>query len=121
MQIDHRGEDDDNHDSFVNQMPFTNAGKFALSIEEETKYGGTQGAIVISGHVLLNQCGTLLTRRKHQPKGNSRHKFFPRRICATSIGTSIPLMYPEGVLFPSFHWKTAGDNCSIVGCIPSPL
>ena len=30
-------------------------------------------------------------------------------------------MYPEGILFPSIHWKMAIDNCSIVGAIPAPL
>ena len=30
-------------------------------------------------------------------------------------------MYPEGILFPSIHWKTAPDKCSIVGSLPAPL
>ena len=30
-------------------------------------------------------------------------------------------MYPEGVLFPSIHWKMAPDKCSILGCIPASL
>ena len=32
-------------------MPFTNAGGFLFNVEEETKYGRTQGDIVIGGHV----------------------------------------------------------------------
>ena len=86
-----------------------------------TEYGGTFGNIRISGHVLLNQCGSLLTRKKYQLKGNSRHRFFLQRLCATSHGSSIPLMYPEGTLFPSIHWMMAPDNCAIVGCLPVPL
>ena len=101
--------------------PTTNAGDTAFTIEETTKYGGTSGKIHIAGHVLLNQCGTLLTRKKHQIKGSSRHNYFLQRICATSPGTCIPLMYPEGVLFPSIHWKSAPNNCSIIGCIPASL
>ena len=106
---------------FVSDIPTTNAGEMAYEIEEETEYGGTFGNIKISGHVLLNQCGTLLTRKKHQIKGSSRHNFFIQKIIATCRGSSIPLMYPEGILFPSIHWKMAPNNCSIVGCIPVPL
>ena len=40
---------------------------------------------------------------------------------ATCRGSAVPLMYPEGVLFPSIHWMMAPDKCSIVGCIPAPL
>ena len=42
-------------------VPTTNAGDTVLAIEEETAYGGSFGNIKISGHVLLNQCGTLLS------------------------------------------------------------
>lgn len=44
-------------------IPTTNAGEEAYTIEEETKYGGSEGNIVISGHMMLNQCGSLLTRK----------------------------------------------------------
>ena len=30
-------------------------------------------------------------------------------------------MHPEGMLFPSTHWKSASDGCAIAGCIPAPL
>ena len=46
---------------------------------------------------------------------------FLQRIVVTNHGSSVPLMYPEGILFPSIHWKTAPDNCSIIGCLPVPL
>ena len=88
-----------------NVIPTTNAGEIAYVIEEETRYGGSCDNITISGHVLLNQCGTttLLTRKEHQIKGSSKHNFFLQKIVATSNGSSIPLMYPEGILFPSIH------------------
>ena len=104
-----------------NVIPTTNSGEVAHYVEETTIYGGSQGKLTISGHVLLNQCGSLLTRKKHELKGSSKHHFFLQRIVATSEGSSIPLMYPEGILFPSIHWKMANDNCSILGCIPAPL
>ena len=50
---------------FLNDIPTTNAGQVALEVEETvTEYGGTFGNIRISGHVLLNQCRSLLTRKK---------------------------------------------------------
>ena len=107
---------------FVNDIATTNAAQIPMQIEETvTEYGGTFGNIRIAGHVLLNQCGTLLTRKKYQLKGSSRHRFFLQRLCATSCNSSIPLMYPEGTLFPSIHWKMAPDKCAIVGCLPVPL
>ena len=103
-------------------IPTTNAGEVLMEVEEMvTEYGGTFGNIRISGHVILNQVGTLLTRKKYQIKGSSRHRFFLQRLCATAPGSSIPLMYPEGALFPSIHWKMAPDNCAVVGCLPVPL
>ena len=104
-----------------NMIPTTNVGEIAHCVEQTTIYGGSQGKLTISGHVLLNQCGSLLTRQKHELKGSSKHHFFLQKIVATSNGSSIPLMYPEGILFPSIHWKMANDNCSILGCIPAPL
>ena len=123
--------DNDNHhqsnnenmitDQMVDFIPTTNAGDRAFEIVHETEYGGAFGNITISGSVLLNQCGTLLTRKKHQIKGSSRHHFFLQKLVASSHGSTIPLMYPEVVLFPSIHWCMAHDNCSILGCIPAPL
>ena len=97
-----------------------NVGDVARMIKE-TIYGGSFGNITISGHVLLNQCGTLLLRGKHQIKGSSRHYFPLQRIVVTTHGSSVPLMYPEGISFPSIHWKIAPNKCSIVGCLPTPL
>ena len=59
-----------------NVIPTTNAGDIAFVIEEQTRYGGSCDNITVAGHVLLNQCGTLLTRKEHQIKGSSKHNFF---------------------------------------------
>ena len=115
------GNKNDQNLDLTSNLPTTNAGELALTIVHETTYAGTFGNMIVSGHVLLNQCGTLLTRKKHQIKGSSKHHFFLQKIVATCHGSSVPLMYPEGVLFPSIHWKTAPDKLSIVGCLPAPL
>ena len=106
---------------YVESFPTTNAGELAYEVDQQTEYGGTLRDIVVGGATFLNQCGTYLTRKTHQIKGSSRHNYFLQRICATTVGESIPIMYPEGILFPSIHWKMAIDNCSIVGAILAPL
>ena len=44
-----------------------------------------------------------------------------KKLTSLSKFKSIPLLYPEGMLFPSIHWKLANDKCFIVGAIPSSL
>ena len=115
---------DDNHEDSEDEFPFiptTDAGELAVEIDNETEYGGIGNEFKINGSVILNQCGSLLTRKTHELKGSSYHKHFLQRMCATTTGSSIPLLYPEGMLFPSIHWKAAEDKCSIVGAIPSSL
>ena len=113
--------DENDFDADIGFIPTSDAGEVFYEVEEETGYGGIFNEMQISGSVFMNQCGTLLTRKTHELKGSSLHKNFLQRICSTTLGTSIPLLYPEGMLFPSLHWKAAGDNCSLVGSIPAPL
>ena len=48
-------------------------------------------------------------------------KYFLQRLVSSSLGESIPLLYPEGMLFPSIFWKMV-ENCgSIIGSLPSCL
>ena len=88
--------DEYNLSYFVNKIPTTNTGELAHCIEEETRCGGTFGNIKISGRILLNQCGTMFTRKKYHIKGRSRHKLSLQKIIATCHGSSIPLIYPGG-------------------------
>ena len=48
-----------------NKVPTKNDGELAYIYDKETQYGGTFVNIKISGHVLLNQCGTIFTRKKY--------------------------------------------------------
>ena len=88
-----------------NQVPTKNAGELAYIVDKEIQYCGTFVKIKISGHILLNQCGILLKQKKYQIKGIRLYKIFIQSICVTINGLSIPLMYPEGILSPSIHWK----------------
>ena len=71
-----------------------------------------------NGHVLLNQTGKLLTRKNRNMNTNKYQKSFVQSIAATVNGNCIPLLYPEGMLFPSIFWKTLNDG-SIIGATPS--
>jgi len=72
----------------------------------------------IGGHVVLNNCGTLLVRKKRKLTGTRQEQNFMQRLASAYVGRTIPLVYPEGMLFPSVFWK---DDCrgeSILGALP---
>jgi hypothetical protein len=102
-------------------IPTTDTGEYAYVVEDQNITSGRYNDVVVSGNVVMNQCGTLLTRKKHQIKGSSVHKWFMQRICATNIGTSIPLLYPEAMLFPSLFYMMVQNNGSFCGAFPSAL
>ena len=52
----------------------------------------------VSGHVILNFVGTILTRQRRQVKSSSIHKYFLQRLFSTSIGKSFSLLYPEAMI-----------------------
>ena len=107
----------DEEDSFgeIDDMSTTSAGDLPFEVIDVTP----KKAVHISGHVILNQCGSVLTRKKHELKGSSLHKHFLQRICATSDGKAVSLLYPEGMLFPSIFYNMV--NGVIIGAIPAPL
>ena len=119
----HHDNNDNDLDIISKQLwDSTNTGEFVYEVEgDEDKKKGIMNDITINGHVILNQCGSLLTRKRHMIKGNKKQNYFIQKLCAISTGASIPLMYPEAMLFPSIFWKAAKDSLSIAGAIPSPL
>ena len=71
-------------------------------------------------HIVLNQCGTLLVRDRHELRGGKKEQFFLQKLVSSST-TTIPLLYPEGMLFPSIFYSAAKDGYSIVGAMPSAI
>ena len=69
----------------------------------------------------MNQCGSLLTRKNHRINGLKSQKYFLQRIFATLICESIPLIYLEGMLFPSIFYAMVPDYDFIIGSIHSSL
>ena len=108
--------DEDANDLSFDSFPSTNIGEFAFEVEEEIPKKG----VYVSGHVILNQCGSILTRKTHQIKGSSLQMFFLQYICPTIPGKSIPLLYSEGTMFPDIFYKTEKYG-SIIGEIPASM
>ncbi len=113
-------EEEQNIDSVPN-VPATDAGIYPFEVTEAEESTTALQDLIVTGNVLLNQCGTLLTRNNHQIKGSSRGKLLMQRICATTLGKSVPLLQPEASLFPSIFWKMVPNDCVISGAIPTPL
>ena len=70
-----------------------------------------------SGHYLLNHHLRVLTRYSNAPKPPVTTLQMLQSICSKSPQFSVPLLYPEGMLFPTIFWAQA--NNSIIGAIPS--
>jgi len=101
---------------FCQFIPTTNA----LSNPKKVTTQNTNWLVHTNGHVLLNQTGKLLSRRNNNMNSSNIQKHFLQSIAATVPGKSIPLLYPEGMMFPSIFWKMLDDG-SIIGAIPSCL
>ena len=111
----------DSHDYIGNDVtivPTTNAGETAFIIRDENHHSNSNR---VSGHVILNQCGLLLCRKDHEINGSSKHKFWIKKIHSTSMGKSIPLLWPESMIFPSIFPFVDPDGFPSLGCIPAPL
>eukprot|EP00957_Ditylum_brightwellii_P212251 15367136-Ditylum_brightwellii.AAC.3 len=108
-------EDEESDDEFnFDPITTTNAGEIAYEVEAETETKG----MTINSHVLLNPCDSCLSRKHHKIKGSSKHKYFLQQICEVTLGKSIPLLYPEAMMFTPIFWKMTNDY-SILGAIPS--
>jgi len=72
----------------------------------------------LPGCVILNNVGSLLVRKSSKGKPSLNFKHFMERIVATTPGKSVPLVYPEAMLFPSLFWKDDDTEGSLLGAIP---
>ena len=107
-------ESDNEHEDEL--FPSTHAGDIPISILDNTI--GKRN--IINGHVIQNQCGSSLSRKNVPLYGLKSQQNFLQRLCSTSPGNSVPLLYPEGALMPSIFYKQISDG-SILGALPSSL
>ena len=70
--------------------------------------------------VLLNNFLNILQRTKAPLWTTNAHKNFLQSIVSRIPNTSVPLLYPESLLFPGIFWKQEEDG-SFPGAIPSFL
>ena len=113
MDISLEEEEEENGDCFV---PTTSSGAPGpLAIQ------GSGGSVWIGGHCILNCCGNCLCRKGKKIKGTMRQRSFLERIVSSVKGHSVPLVYPEAMLFPSIFWRDILSDGSIIGAIPSAL
>ena len=142
MEIDHLddrsyySDTEENRNDFAgvtNPIDFGNANDAS---DEDAGYGPNEFPITtnlerplqihgdprtVSGCTILNNMGSLLVRHNDKLKGSKNQQFFLQHIVSTTPGKSIPLLYPEGMLFPSIFWKGNDKDGLIVGAIPSGL
>ena len=97
-------------------FPTTLAGNEPFQvIEDVNKYH------YVNGHVIMNQCGSLLNRNDKEIIGYRSQKYFLQRLASVSNSNTIPLLYAEGMLFPSIFWSMVPGSGAILGSIPSGL
>ena len=116
---DERGEESDS-DMEAPAMPTTVATERPVEVvgdDDEPLVTITEGGNIIPGCSLLNNCGSLLCRRKTKLRGTRDQQNFLQNIASNTPGRTVPLGYPEGMLFPSIFFKADAEG-SLPGAIP---
>ena len=96
--------------SVADGIPFTS------NIEPPLEIKGDPASL--PGCVILNNVGSLLVRKRSKGKPSLNYRHFMERIVATTPGKSVPLVFPEAMLFPSLFWKDDGGEGSLLGAFP---
>ena len=97
-------------------IPTTDAGTLPIYtfVDEYCDYSNA----TVNNHVLLNNFGHMLIRRNQRLTGTINQRNFLQKLVAKSPGGSLPLVYPEGMLFSDmFPWSTMQGD--VYGAIPS--
>ncbi|KAF4705936.1 hypothetical protein FOZ63_013245 [Perkinsus olseni] len=93
------------------ELPGTNAADVPVMVDDSTG---------VPGHILLNKHYGLLNRPGVTNYISARSGAFFQRLTSRFAGASIPLLYPEGMLFPSIFWKSLADG-TVIGALPHCL
>jgi len=107
-------EDGDTEDRDFPTIPTTNAAERPVYTSVETQ---PYRSCTASNHVILNHFGSCLIRRNADMTGTKTQKSFLQKIIATTPGTSVPLLYPEGMLFTDIFYSDEQDG-STAGAMP---
>ncbi len=82
---------DGDEDEMDNMIPTTAYGQNTLTVDVKGQY--------ISRYVILNNCGRLLAHQHRKLRGTTMQRNFLEEIIANTAGYTVPLLYPETMLF----------------------
>jgi hypothetical protein len=105
-------EDDPLLDVFIN----IDDGEEGMFAPTNYEYVGIDGSV--SGHTMLNGAFGMMRRKRHGRNYSKVNKIL-QNVMALSPSTSVPVVYPEAVLFPTIFWASVDD--SVIGALPSFL
>ena len=71
----------------------------------------------VIGHVIMNQCGCLHSRKHKDIICYRYQKHFLQMIASVSNEKTVPLLYPESMLFPSIFWSMVPKCGEMYGSI----
>ena len=117
-------DDVDPHEDQMNieiSLPTTDAGVMPIySVVDNEPYYSHR----MTNHALLNCYGGCLVRRNQHLQATLKQRNFLQRLVAnnpqTTMNESVPLIYPEGMLFTDQFYSSNEDG-SIIGALPSAL
>ena len=104
-------------DEIRNEIPTTQAGESAYIINHAVTTSNQR----VNAHVILNQNCSTLSQQDYSLRGYNCQQNFLQKICATSPKQSIPLLYPEAMIFPGIFYYMINTCGSIVGALPAGL
>ena len=119
---DDSGEEDDdetNNEQDLKNISFRTTSA-ANEVEDFELVCNNEVLNSISLHVLFNKHGHLLVRRRRKLTMSKRNESFFQRIVAMNKTRTIPMVYPEALLFPDCFYLGIEDG-SILGAFPTPL
>lgn len=74
----------------------------------------------MTSHALLNCYGSCLVRRNRKLAGTLAQRSFLQKLVATNTRTTVPLVYPEGMLFSDIFFADTPEG-AIIGALPAAL
>ena len=113
--------DNSEHSGCEGQGENATAVPMANVAREPVHIAGSNFVARVAGHAVLNNCGTLLTRKNVRLDGSRNERSFLQRIVSGHTGVSVPLVYAEGMLFPSLFFAENSYDGALLGAFPTVM
>jgi hypothetical protein len=105
------------HEKPLVTIPTTDTTLEPIFADIDPRNGSTN---TMTNHALLNCYGSCLVRRNKKLSGTLAQRNFLQKQATINNGDSIPLAFPEGMLFTNVFPTMSADN-SIIGALPASL